>query len=140
MTKPSVKNALIGIGAYYLSIVVPAYLALPYGKLTSNIIYSGSFEAGVLLPLVTYLPKALCAYGAGTLVVWLVESEHPILWAFVPTALYLIFPPRYHWARPLGFVDREMQVAAIIYPTIACILGAAVGQRLLVAASRSDRP
>ena len=124
MIKSRVTNLLICAGAFYIAnwIVVP--LQPPYGKLTNGIIYSGNFAGGVLLPFVLYFPKALCAFGFGAIVFWLVESKYPIRWAIFPATLYFIFGLQYHWARPPVLIDRELQVIGALFPAVACVIGA----------------
>ena len=123
--KPRVKNLLICAGAFYILNWIAFLLQLPYGKMTSGIIYFGDFGGAVLLPLVLNLPKALCAFGVGAIVFWLVESEHPICWALFPAILYFVFGLQsHHWARPLNIVDREAQVIGALFPAISCVVGA----------------
>ncbi len=73
----TVRNILIGAGAYYLAGWLNLVLWFGFSKLTHGIIYTGDFEGSVVMPLVEHFPKALAAFAAGAVVVWLVGSARP---------------------------------------------------------------
>ena len=103
----TIRDLLVGYGAYYASWWVSYPLAYFYGKLTHGIIYRGEFAGAVLMPLVTTVPYALVAFGVGAFVAWVVDSEKPLRWAIFPAALYAFFGTiGCHWARQPLFLDR----------------------------------
>ena len=130
MHKNLVRNLLIGGGAYYFSFWIAPLLAWPYGKLTHRIIYSGAFETGIAMPLVLGLPYAVVSLGVGAIVVWLVESEHPLAWAALPAALYGFFGYfGEHWNQPPSLIDRISQVTGALLQAAACLGGAVLALR-----------
>jgi hypothetical protein len=130
----TVRNLLIGGGAYYVSWLLGlAYpLTLGYSRLTARIIYRGDFATAVVMPLVVGLPYALVAAGVGALVAWLAESKRPWLWAIFPAALYAYSSfSGYEWARRPALIDRTGQVIGALFLAIACLVGAIISARLL---------
>src|SRR5579863_7349900 len=106
----TVRNFLIGAGACYLAGWLNVVLWFGFGRFTDGIIYSGDFGGSVLMPLVTHFPKALAAFAAGAVVVWLVEGERPTTWVIFPVLLYAVTGFfGYHWERPPVFLDRVAQ-------------------------------
>jgi hypothetical protein len=130
MTVVTIRNLLIGGGAYYLSWWLAYPFAFGYAKLTQHFIYHGDFEQAVAMPLVTGLPYAVVAVGVGASVVRLVESKRPLPWAIFPAALYALFSfLGYHWGRPPTFVDRTAQVIGALFLAVACLVGAIIAAR-----------
>jgi hypothetical protein len=130
MVRPTIRNLLVGGGAYYISWWVAYPLAFAYGKLTEGIIYRGEFAGTVLMPLVMTVPYALVAFGVGSVVAWLVDSERPLHWAIFPAALYIFFGiTGYHWARQPLLLDRVAQVIDATFMGIACLGGAWIATR-----------
>jgi hypothetical protein len=126
----TVRNMLVGAGAYYLSWWVAYPLEFGFGKLTRGITYPGFFAGAVLLPIVTSLPVALIAAFVGASVIWLVDSETPLRWAALPAALYALYAYRgYHWGRPPVFTDRVSQVAGSLFLALSCLAGAMIAAR-----------
>lgn len=104
------KNVLIGAGAHYISGWLSMPLAFGFGKVTQGLIYTEKFNGYVVAPLVVHLPRTIVAAAAGAVVVWLVESDRPLAWAFLPASLYgLLGFLGYHWARPPAIGDRVAQ-------------------------------
>jgi hypothetical protein len=128
-------NLLISVGARYaLSWVVPP-LAFVFGKLTNRIIYSGNFAEMVLLQLVVNLPEAAVSAVVGACVVWLVESDRPVIWTLFPALLYALFGfLGYHWARPPLPLDRVEQTIGALFPAFTCVVGG------LIAAAKLTTP
>lgn len=125
-----VRNILIGGGAYYLAGWLNFVLWFGFSKLTRGIIYTGDFEGSVVMPLVEHFPKALAAFAAGAVVVWLVESERPTSWVTFPIVLYAgLGFLGYHWARPPVFLDRVTQTIGALFPAIACAIGGMAAAR-----------
>jgi hypothetical protein len=126
----TVRNLLVGAGAYYLSWWVAYPLEFGFGKLTQGIIYPGNFAGAVLLPIVTSLPVALIAAFVGGSVVWLVDSETPLRWAAFPAVLYAFYAYRgFHWARPPMLIDRVEQAVTTFFLALSCLCGAIVAVR-----------
>jgi hypothetical protein len=124
------KNLLIGAGAYYLSSWLAMPLTFGFGKLTQGLTYIGDFNGYVVGPLVIHLPRAIVAAATGATVVWLVESDRPVGWALFPALLYGLFGfLGYHWARPPVFLDRVAVAIGILFPVLACVVGALVAGR-----------
>ena len=123
----TVRNILIGAGAYYLAGWLNFVLSFGYSKLTDRIIYSGSFGGSVVMPLVVHFPKALAAFAAGAVVAWLVESKRPIIWVIFPVLLYAVMGfLGYHWQRPPVFLDRVGQTIGALFPAASCAIGGIV--------------
>jgi hypothetical protein len=126
----TVRNLLVGGGAYYLSWWVANPLYFGFGKLTQGIIYPGNFAGAVLLPIVTSLPVALIAAFVGASVVWLVDSETPLRWAAFPVVLYAYFAFRgFHWATLPMFIDRVEQAVTTLFLALSCLCGAILADR-----------
>jgi hypothetical protein len=124
------RNLLIGAGAYYLAEWLTVPLAIAFGMLTQRMVYTGDFESAVVVPLVTYFPKAVVAFAAGVVVVRLVQSDRPIAWVAFPALLYAILGFfGYHWMRPPELLDRVQQTVSALFPAVACVLGAVLADR-----------
>jgi hypothetical protein len=117
-------------------------LAFGFWKLlTERRSYQGEFAKIVLMPLAIYLPFAIVAVGVGACVVWLVESERPVLWALLPSALYAYFGySGHHYAVQPTPSDRIGQVIGALFPAIACIGGALAAIRTRTASKRLATP
>ncbi len=122
MKKSTVRNVLIVFGCYWLAMwgVVP--IAIIYGKITSGIIYSG--EIGILLMyIVTAIPVAIVASGAGILCVYSLEVVSHRNWLFFLTLLFAVFNfISFHWAKEPGIIDLISQSVHSIIPAISCYL------------------
>jgi hypothetical protein len=126
----TIKNILVVAGAYYLSLWIAPPVALLFGKATRWIHYEGAFAAAVLLPLVVSMPFAFVAGWVGAIIAFLVESKRPVLWAFLPAALYAGFSYcGQSWVRPPTASDRVAQIIGSLFPAASCIAGAPVGLR-----------
>jgi hypothetical protein len=119
------RNLLIVAGAYYLSGWLGTPLAFGLGNLTAGLTYRGDFNQCVVAPLVVQFPWAITAAVAGASIVWLVESDRPLRWAFFLALLYgLLNFLGWHWARPPVILDRVAQTIGAAYVALACIAGA----------------
>src|ERR1700688_1786202 len=135
-----VRNFLVGAGAYYLSWWVSPPLEILFGKLTKGITYTGDFEGGVVMPIVTGLPAAVIAAVGGASVAWVVASETSLRWALFPAALYAFFGYiGYQWARPPMFVDRLTQTVTALFLALACLGGAMLALRWQARTSSAQR-
>jgi len=121
------RNLLVGAGALYISQWLAIPLELGFYKLTAGLIYRGRFNGTVVMPLVEHFPMALVAAAVGVAVIWLVESERPLVWTVFPALLYLLSGLLgYHWARPPMLLDRIQQTVGAVFPAFTCILGGLV--------------
>ena len=126
----TVRNLLVGGGAYYLSWWIAYPLEFGFGKLTQGVIYPGNFAGAVLSPIVTSLPVALIAAFVGASIVWLVDSETPLRWAAFRALLYAFYAYRgHHWARPPMLIDRVEQAVTTCFLALSCLCGAIVADR-----------
>ena len=128
--KVPVRNLLVGAGALYLFAWLAIPLELGFYKLTAGLIYRGQFNGVVVMPLVEHFPVALVAAAVGAAVIWLVESERPLVWTVFPAPLYLFSGFfGYHWARPPMLLDRVQQTVGAVFPAFPCILGGLIAVR-----------
>lgn len=127
----TIRNLLVGAGAYYLSWWVAYPAEFGFGKLTQGAIYPGNFFGGaVLLPIVTSFPVALIAAAVGASVVRLVDSETPLRWAVFPAALYTFYAYRgFRWGTPPMLIDRVVQAVTVFFLALSCLCGAIVAVR-----------
>lgn len=133
------RNLLIGAGAYYIAEWLTVPLAIIFGMLTRRIVYTGDFESAVVVPLVTYFPKAVVAFVAGVVVVRLVQSDRPIAWVVFPALLYAVLGFfGYHWGRPLQLLDRVQQTVSALFPACTCAFGAIIADRQRPKSSASN--
>ena len=135
----TVRNLLVGVGAYYLSWWVSGPLAIGFGRVTHamGIHYYGDFAGGVVMPIVLALPYALVAAFVGASVAWIVESDRPIGWTLVPTFLYSLglFHPA-NWARPPDPFERVGDAIRTLLPAVACIVAGIVAAKRRAASQR----
>lgn len=93
----ALRNALMIVGAYYVSawIIVPFWI--PIAKLTEGHVYSaGAQELG--MRLFQFLPIAATAVLAGVATGYLLESERPLRWAvFAAAFVGLMAWSSTHW-------------------------------------------
>lgn len=130
MVKSDLRNILVCMGAYYLSLWAAYPLILAVSKLTVQI----NFGSGVGISLLINFPLALVAFGVGVCVVLLVESRRPLPWIVLPAALYISSGFRgWHWAQPTIHADLIDQLVAALFPALMCIVGAITGARWRVA-------
>lgn len=124
------RNVVLGLGAYYIG----AWAVLPLSLLLSPLTNGASFQDGIqsllLMPLVFSLPSTISACGVGAIVARTVESPHPVRWALVPAALFLVLRlVSGEWLTEPTLGDRLSQVAEGLYPAVACVLVAVWAQR-----------
>jgi len=125
-----ITNLLISCGAYYLSRWAVFPLSFVFSKVTNGIMYRGDFAGYVVMPLVEKAPVALVAAIAGVSIVWLVESDQPIVWPIIPALLYAVLGLLgRHWMRPPLLLDRLDQVIGAFFPAITCIVGGILASR-----------
>jgi hypothetical protein len=99
-------------------------------RLVCEHIYVGYFSGYVVMPMVDHLPQALVAVVVGAIVIWLVESDEPVIWIIVPAFFYVLVGfVNHHWSRPPGFFDRLSEVIGALFPALACVLGGIITDR-----------
>jgi hypothetical protein len=124
------RNLPVGAGACYLSGWLAFPIAIGFEKFTQGHIYRGDFAGAVVMPLVAHLPEALVAAVVGATVVWLVESDRPVIWTIFPALLYALTGfLGYHWARPPMLLDRVQQTVGAVFPAVTCVVGGILASR-----------
>lgn len=126
MKKITIRNVLIVLGCYFLSMWVVFPITLIYGKITSGIIYSGTLGA-FFMHIIAVIPKAIVAVGAGILCVYsLVDTLHK-KWLLLLSLLYAILHfTGFHWVQEPDVTDRILQGVESIIPAISCYLGGTI--------------
>ena len=103
---------------------------MAFAPITNRLTFTGEFEAAVVMPLVMGFPMALVAGAAGAVTEWLVESRHPLRWAFLPATLYAVVGlVGHHWVRPPQAADRVAEVLEAALPALTCLVGAMLAER-----------
>ena len=130
------RNALISIGAYWVSrqLVVP--MSLLFGRLLSMSVCGDSVLAGVSMGIMESTGRAVCAAIGAVVVMLMVQNAKPHRWGWVVAILYVIFArgrffPLHH---PPTTWDRALQTASALWPAIVCVTTA-----LLIAKVRGNR-
>ena len=126
MKVTTIRNFLIVLGCYWLSMWVMLPIALIHGKITYGIMYSGTSGA-VLMHIVAAIPVALVAFGAGMLSKYILEDTSRKYWILFLVLLYaskhLI---GFHWAIQPELSDRALQLLQSIISAITCYIGSKV--------------
>jgi uncharacterized membrane protein (GlpM family) len=117
-----IRNLLIVIGIYWLSMWVAVPIKIIHSKITYGNQYIG--DLGMLrMSLVDAIPTALVAIGAGILSVYTLEGRSRKYWLAVLALLYFIFAfLGLHWVTPPRIIDRLSNLVQFIVPAIACFL------------------
>ena len=105
----AVRNALVVVGAYYVSawIVVPFWI--PIAKLTEGRVYSPGPQE-LVMDLFHFLPIAATAILAGVAAGFLFESERPLWWAvFAGVFVGLMTWSSTHWYAKPSVSDLALQ-------------------------------
>jgi hypothetical protein len=114
-----IRNALIVLGIYWLSMWVVVPIASICLKITAGMTYSSG--AGMFLSSV--IPISLVALGAGILCVYTIEGDSRKYWLVALALLYVIFGFfSWHWVQPPSMLDRVWQFVRSIVPAIVCFL------------------
>lgn len=113
---------LIVFGCYWLARWITVPIAAIHGKITSGIIYSGTL--GILLMyIVTAIPEALAASGAGILCVYSLERTSHRKWLFFLALLFAVFNfISFHWAKKPEIIDFVFQGVHSFIPAISCYM------------------
>jgi len=124
---PWIRNLLISVGIFWLSLWLVVPLAWVFGKLNSRIIYGDSVLDAVAMGLMTSMGQTVAAALAGVAATLAIESPKPQRWSLVIAALYLTYAPwRSHWFLSPTWWDRIWQVVHIVAPAAFCIACAAI--------------
>ena len=103
---------------------------MAFAPITNRLTFTGEFEAAVVMPLVMGFPMALVTGAAGAVTEWLVESRHPLRWAFLPATLYAVVGlVGHHWVRPPQAADRVAEVLEAALRALTCLVGAVLAER-----------
>jgi hypothetical protein len=117
-----IRNLLIVVGLYWLSMWVMVPIAAIYFKIISGITYSGDLET-LLMGIVDAIPVSLAALGAGILCVYTIEGRSRKYWLVSLALLYGIFGfLNLRWGQPPRMIDRGWQLVRSVTPMIACFL------------------
>jgi hypothetical protein len=128
---PKIRNLLISLGAFWLSLHLTVLFAWLFGKLNERVIYGDSVFAAIAMGAMTSMGRALAASLAAVLVTLVAVSPKPQRWAYIVALLYLVAPPvRYHWHVPPTTWYRLWQGVDRAWPVVACILAAVITARL----------
>jgi hypothetical protein len=126
-----VRNILISLGVFWLSLWMVAPLGWPFSKLNDGITYGDSVLDAVAMGVMTSFGRAFVAGLAGALVSLTAAGRNPERWAFIIAILYVVDAPvRHHWHLPPTGWDRLWQSVDLLFPAIVCIAAAFMTARL----------
>jgi hypothetical protein len=121
-----IRDLLIVLGIYWLSIWVVVPITVIYFKITTGITYSGNFGT-LLMGVISSIPTALVALGAGILAAYMLESGSRKYCLAVLALLYAVFGfLGHHWVQEPRIIDRIFQVVQSVIPAIVCFLGGSI--------------
>jgi hypothetical protein len=124
------RNVLISLGVFWLSLWIVVPLAWLFGKLNNGIIYGDSVLAAIGMGVMTSLGRAVAASVAGWIVTVTAAGRKPEHWAFIVAILYVVDAPvRYHWHLPPTGWDRLWLSVNFLFPAIVCIATAFITVR-----------
>jgi hypothetical protein len=126
MNIQTVRNFLIVLGCYWLSMWVILPFAYVHGKITIGVIYSG-YSGAMLMHIITAIPLALVSFGAGVLSKYVLEDSSKNRWILLLALLYAwghFFG--FHWAIKPELSDQALQFLESIIPAITCYIGSIV--------------
>lgn len=117
-----IRNLLVVLGIYWLSMWVVVPIAAIYLKITTGVTYSGDLGM-LLMGIVSAIPTALVALGAGVLAVYALEDRSRKYWLALLALLYGILGFwGHHWVQPPRIIDRVWQLVQSVVPVIVCFL------------------
>jgi len=120
------RNLLIALGTFWLSLWVARWLEGPLGSLNDGIVYGAGLLSAVAMGFVSSLARTAAAALAGTLVSFAVDGRQ-YAWALVVAVLYVVDAPvRHHWGDPATLWDRVSQGVDLLFPAVVCVLAAVV--------------
>ncbi len=119
----TIRNLLIVLGCYWLSMWVYLPLAYVHMKITNGITYSGTSGA-LLMHTVAAIPLAIASFGAGMLVRYVLNDSMQKYWILF---LALLYASKhfigFHWAIKPEVSDRVLQLPQSIVPALTCYIG-----------------
>jgi hypothetical protein len=117
-----VRNILITLGAFLLSVWMVVPLAWLFGKLNSRIIYGDGVLDAIAMGIMTSLGRAFAAIVAAAIVTLTTTGRRPERWGLILAILYVVDAPvRFHWHLPLTGWDRLWQSISLLFPAFACL-------------------
>lgn len=125
-----VRNLLITLGAFWLSLQVLVLFDWLFGRLNSGISYGDGVLDAIAMGLMTSMGRAMAAAFAAALVTLAAAGSKPERWAFIVAVLYLTRAPTMHWHVPPRAWDRLWQSADVLWPALACAVVAIITVRL----------
>ena len=114
----TVRNILISIGAFWLSVLFVAPFDRMFSKITDWIMFGNGPFLRTEMGIMSALGNAFAAMIGGSIVTLTVEARKPQLWAVVVVVLYVI--DVLQQIQPTTWV-REWLAANLLVPTLACI-------------------
>ena len=140
MKKTNIRDFLIVLGIYWLSMWAVIPVAIIHSNLTSGCTYYD--DLGVLLMRInSAIPSILVAFGAGLLLTYVLESRFKKYWLWVLALLYgVLHYLGYHWVQQPRMIDRLSQVVSSLLPAIACLLGGIMRMKLLPKRGKETHP
>src|SRR5271156_3116410 len=122
-----IRNTLICLGAFWLSLWMARSLAWPLGKLNDNVIYDTNVIGAITMGVMSSLSRTLAAALAGVGVALVVASRRPQLWALFVAVLSVVDAPvRHHWGSPATSWDLQWQCVDLLFPAVVCMSTAAI--------------
>jgi hypothetical protein len=122
-----IRNALICLGVFWLSLWMARSLAWPLGKLNDNVIYDTNVVGAIAMGVMSSLSRTLAAALAGVVVALVVASRRPQLWALFVAVLSVVDAPvRHHWGSPAASWDLQWQCVDLLFPAVICMATAAI--------------
>lgn len=125
-----VRNLLITLGAFWLSLQGMVLFVWLFGRLDSGIIYGDSVPDAIAMGMMTAMGRAVAAALAAAIVTLAVASQKPERWAFIVAILYAAKAPTMHWQVPPRAWDRLEQSVDVLWPALACAVVAIITARL----------
>ena len=120
----AIRNLMIVAGIYYLAWWVISPLFMIHRKITAGIIYNGGIFGSLFMGIISALPVAIGAFGAGILSPYILEGTNRKYWIASLSLFYAITGlAGFSWAQQPEMSDRVFQVIQSIFPAISCYLG-----------------
>ena len=125
-----IRNLLIVLGIYWLSMWVVGPIATIYLKITTGMTYSGDLGM-LLMGIISSIPVALVALGAGILLACVLEDVSRKYYLGVLALLYAVLGfLGHHWVQEPLLFDRLFQAVRAVLPAIVCFLGGSIVMNL----------
>jgi hypothetical protein len=123
------RNALIGVGAFYVSRWLAALLRTALAALTEGMMSADGLRQALLTPFITSMSHAISASLAGAVVVLLVDSAATgslgtsvrWRWAAIPAVLWFVASLDEVTISAPGWVHLVTQLIAAALPSIVCL-------------------